>query len=127
MMPDRPYLVMEKYLVLYPDGDLRWIHCLHEDMLKCFRDSIGCDCLEHVALPYGFGCVVDESGKIKSHPQPFNPYASIFYPGTPYGDPLVGPVIFVREGLYEGEWDWVPLQARDLSMIELILGKKVPE
>ena len=118
---------MEKYLVLFPDGSMRWIHCQHEDICSTFRDSIGCDCLEHVKLPFGFGCVVDESGKIKKDPQPINPYASKMYPGFPYGDPLVGPVVFVREGLYEGEWDWVPLTARDLLMIELILGKKVPE
>lgn len=118
---------MEKYLVLYPDGDLRWIHCQHQDILKCFRDSIGCEWLEHVTLPYGFGCVVDECGKIKQDPQPVNPFASLMYPGAPFGDPLVGSVVFVREGLYQGEWDWVPLQERDLHLIELILGKKVPE
>lgn len=124
---NRPYLAMEKFLVLFPDGSMRWIHCQHDQMVTCFRDSIGCTSLEHVTLPFGFGCVVDECGKIKPEPQPLNPYASEFYPGTAYGDPLVGPVVFVREGLYEGEWDWVPLQERDIYLIELILGKKVPQ
>lgn len=123
---NKPYLGLENYLVLYPDGSMRWMHCLHEDICKRFREIIGCDFLEHVTFPFGFGCVVDESGKIKANPQPLNPLASRFYPGTQFGDPLVGPVIFVRVGLYEGEWDWVPLQAKDLSLIELITGKKVP-
>lgn len=122
----KAYLALEKYLVLYPDGDMRWIHCQREDMCKCFRESIGCDTLENVTLPYGFCCVVDESGKMKDPPQPFNELASRFYPGTPYGDPLVGPVVFCRIGLIDGEHDWVPLTAMDLAIIELITGKQVP-
>ena len=79
-----------------------------------------------MTLPYGFGCVVDECGKIKEDPQRVNPYASRMYPGTLFGDPLAGPVIFVRVGLHDGEWDWVPLEERDIHMIELITGKSVP-
>ena len=118
---------MEKYLVLSPDGSMSWIRTPHEKILEAFHEAIGCDCLEHVNLPFGFGCVVDESGKIKANPQPLNPYASVFYPGSLYGDPLVGPVVFVRIGMYHGEPDWQPLTDQQVYMIERILGKQVPQ
>ena len=118
----------EFYLVLDPDGELHWIHVSDRRQLAAaFRNAIGCDWLEHVNLPYGFGCVVDECGKIKLDPQPFNPLASRFYPGTQFGDPLVGPVVFVRIGLVNGESDWVPLQDEDLRIISLMIGKEIPE
>ena len=118
----------EYYLVLETSGDLHWIEVPDRRQLAAsFRKAIGCEWLEHVTLPYGFGCVVDECGKIKSDPQPFNPLASRFYPGTAFGDPLVGPVVFVRIGLVDGESDWVPLQEEDLRRISLMIGKEIPE
>ena len=118
----------EHYLVLEPNGELRWIQVSDRNYLAAaFRKAIGCDLLEHVYLPYGFGCVVDECGKIKLDPQPFNPLASRFYPGTAFGDPLVGPVVFVRIGLVDGESDWVPLEDGDLCRISLMIGKEIPE
>lgn len=117
----------EKYLVLFPDGSFRWIHTQHDQMVSAFKEVIGCDWLENVTLPYGFCCVVDECGKVKENPQRLNPLASRFYPGTAYGDPLVGPVVFCRIGLYNGESDWVELLTQDISLIELITGKKVPQ
>lgn len=120
-MPD-----IDKYLVLYPDGDIRWIHTDRDHMAAAFRDSIGCEWLENVYLPYGFCCIVDECGKIKQNPQPLNPLASRFYPGTFCGDPLVGPVVFAQIGLVDGESDWVPLNDTQLGIIELVTGKQVP-
>lgn len=117
----------ERYLVLDPDGSFRWIETDRQHLGAAFRKAIGCEWLEHVTLPFGFCCVVDECGKIKEDPQPINPLASMFYPGTQYGDPLVGSVVFCRIGLVDGESDWVPLTKRDIAMIELITGKKVPD
>lgn len=117
---------LEKYLVLYPDGSMRWIYTDHKNILSAFHEAIGCEWLEHVSLPYRFGCVVNECGKIKDPAQRINPLASRMYPGTEYGDPLVGPVVFVRIGLVDGEPDWVPLRDQDLQIIELITGKQVP-
>lgn len=118
---------MEEYLVLYPNGYLNWIQTAHSDILEAFHKAIGCNMLEQVTLPYGFCCIVDECGKIKDKPQPLNPLASRMYPGTFYGDPLVGPVIFVRIDLIDGEPDWAPLRDQDLIILELLLGKKVPK
>lgn len=116
----------EKYLVLRPDGSMEWITTAHEQICSAFRSAIGCEWLENVTLPYGFCCVVDECGKIKDKPQLLNPYASMFYPGTLFGDPLVGPVVFCRIGLYQGESDWVPLIPKDLDVIEMVTGLSVP-
>ena len=118
----------DHYLVLYPSGELRWIQITDRRYLAAeFRKAIGCDWLEHVTLPHGFGCVVDECGKIKERPQLFNPLASRFYPGTQFGDPLVGPVVFVRIDLVNGESDWVPLRDEDLARISLMIGEPIPE
>lgn len=115
-----------KFLCLDPDGTFRWIHTTRKRLLDDFYAAIGCDCVEHVRLPFNFGCVVDESGKIKSVPQPVNPYASRLYPGSPYGDPLVGPVIFVRIDLVDGEPDWCPLHSFQIPLLERLLGLEVP-
>ena len=118
---------MEKYLVLNPDGRMKWIHTKHKDICATFRQAIGCEMLENVSLPYGFCCVVDEFGKVRQDPQPVNQLASRFYPGTMFGDPLVGPVVFCRIGLFEGEPDWLPLTKNQLSIVELVTGKRVPD
>lgn len=118
--------MLEAYLVLYPDGSMKWIYTSHDSMCKAFYEAIGCDCLENVYLPYGFCCIVDESGKIKENPQPLNPLASRFYPGSMYGDPLVGPVVFCRIDLVDGESDWCPLLDHQIGIIELITGMTVP-
>lgn len=118
---------MERYLVLHPDGCMNWIQTERSEMCKTFYAAIGCDDLEQVCLPWGFSCIVDGIGKVKADPQPVNPYASRLYPGTCFGDPLVGPVVFVRVGWVDGDRDWVPLFESDLKLIEIITGKKVPE
>ena len=95
--------------------------CPNLDEIRIF-----CDFLENVDLPYSFCCIVDESGKIKEKPQPLNPLASRFYPGSKYGDFLVGPVVFCRIDLVDGEPDWCPLLDHQIGIIELITGKTVP-
>lgn len=118
--------MIERYLVLDPDGSFRWIETTRDKLAASFRAAIGCDWLENVTLPYGFCCVVDECGKIKEPQQPLNPLASLFYPGIQYGDPLVGPVVFCKIGLVDDESDWVPLEPLDLAIIELITGRSIP-
>ena len=115
-----------KFLCLDPDGTCRWIYTNRRQLLDDFHAAIGCDMLEYVQLPFRFGCVVDECGKIKADPQPINPFASRLYPGTPFGDPLVGPVIFVRIDLVDGELDWCPLHIFQIPILEVLLGLEVP-
>ena len=119
---------MERYLVLHPDGSMKWVETERRNLCKTFYDAIGCDDLENVRLwPLNFCCIVDGCGKVKANPQPLNPYASALYLGSYFGDPLVGPVVFVRIELVDGDPDWVPLRAEDLHSIEIVTGLKVPE
>lgn len=118
--------MLESYLVLYPDGHMEWISTEHSQICEAFRKAIGCDWLENVTLPYGFCCVVDEVGKVKQNPQQLNPLASRFYPGTRFGDPLVGPVVFCRIDLVDGESDWCPLLDKHLIYISLVTGLPIP-
>ena len=117
---------VESYLALYPDGSFKWIRTLRSEMMRRFKEIIGCRHVERVSLPFGFCCFVDEVGKMKKPPQPLNSYASRFYPGTFFGDPLVGPVVFFREDVYDGEYDVVPLTKTDVMIIEIVTGLSVP-
>lgn len=38
----------EKYLLLNPDGSMRWITTDRKNMLHNFREAIGCDLIEQV-------------------------------------------------------------------------------
>lgn len=117
----------EHYLVLEPDGELHWIQVTDRKYLAAaFRKAIGTSLLEHVSLPFGFGCVVDDIGKVRQDPKPLNSLASRFYPGTDFGDPLVGPVVFVRIDWIDGEHDWAMLRDEDLARVSLITGKPIP-
>lgn len=117
----------EKYLCLYPDGSMKWIHTHYDRLLDDFRAAIGCERLKNVDLFYGFSSVVDECGKFEADPQSVNYLASALYPGTFSGDPFVGPVIFVSIGLRDGESDLVPLRPDQLAKLELLFGVHFPD
>lgn len=120
-------MAKERYLSLDVDGSFCWIDTDRGIMLDVFHDVIGCDMVEQVHIPLGFCMLVDESGKIKNPPQRVNRLASRLYPGSMFGDPIVGPVIFVRIGLVDGEYDWCPLLDKDLSLLSLFLGVEIPD
>ena len=117
----------EKYLLLNPDGSMRWITTDRKNMLHNFREAIGCDLIEQVIVSFGFYMLVDECGKIKNPQQPINWLASRFYPGSLFGDVINGPVIFTSLSLIDGEYEWSPLTERDLAAISLITGKELPD
>ncbi len=120
------------YLGIRPDGSYSWLTPSSLDTRSAlFRDYIGCSMLEqvHSRIP-GIYFLVDECGKIKSDPQPLNPYVSQLYNGTPFGDPIVGPVVFVGIGLVDGpegilEHDWIPLRLNQISVLSLFLGMEI--
>ena len=118
---------LEKYLRLDPSGELSWITIDRDHFLEGLYEAIGCQWVENVRLLGGFCAIVDEVGKIKDPPQPVNPLASRLYPGTAYGDPLVGPVVFVRIDLVDGESDWCPLLPAQIRMLQAMLGIEIPE
>lgn len=117
----------EKYLRLDPSGDLSWITIDRDHFLEGLHAAIGCEWLENVRLSGGVCAIVDEDGKIKDPPQPVNPLASLLYPGTAFGDPLCGSVIFARIDLVDGESDWCPLLPFQLSMLQSVLGIELPD
>lgn len=117
----------EKYLRLDPSGELSWITIDRYHFLEGLHKAIGCQWVENVRLPGGICAIVDEVGKIKDPPQPVNPLASKLYPGTAYGDPLVGPVVFARIDLVDGESDWCPLLPAQVCMLQSVLGIEIPD
>lgn len=124
---------MSKYLVVYPDGDIHWeeIPDHGHERLDRMHDVIGCSCVEQVRTIFpDISLVIDESGKCKYPPKEHNELASRLYYGYHIGcDDIVGPVILCgldHVGPYH-ELDLVPLNERQLSLLSLVFGKKIPE
>lgn len=130
----------ESHLMIYPSGELRWVEIerkpyewiegegLDHDRL---HELIGCDCLEQVrTVLHNIVLVIDESGKIKSPPQPHYEVASKLYLGYIQGlDDIVGPALVcsLRPVPPYGEMEWSPLSAGDLAYLSLFLGVELPE
>ena len=117
----------EQYWVIHPSGELQLETIPRDQMLDRMHEIIGCDCVEQVyTIVPGVCIVIDESGKIKNPPQPFNPRASSLYNGWLCGrDPIVGPAILVelaRTGPYD-ELDWFPLSPRQLFRVMSVIGE----
>lgn len=112
----------ERYLVIDPDGSLRWILVDPDHILYAFRKAINCDWLENVytVLP-DIVIIVDEVGKVKQNPQRFNPVASRLYGGAPYGDFIHGPAVVAAIHYRDGESDWVPLSVPELIKLQNFL------
>ena len=79
------------------------------------REKIDATMLEFVRIGAMRIMVVDELGKCYDPPRPVNPRASIFYPGTFYGDPIVGDVLIVG---FDGSPDIIGLT--DGQIFELL-------
>lgn len=114
---------MENYMVIDPDGSIRWIEIERSNMLQEFYHAIGCDSLENVRTIFPDIClIVDELGKVKTNPQPHNEVASCFYAGWLHGnDDIVGPAIVAAIHLVDGESDWVPLNELEWDIVETYL------
>jgi len=112
----------ERYLVIYPDGSLKWILTEPDNLCPAFRKAIGCDWLENVyTILQDIVIIVDEVGKVRQNPQKLNPVVSRLYAGTPYGDPIVGPAVVAAIHLRDGESDWVPLTVPELIKLQNFL------
>ena len=72
--------------------------------------------------------MVDECGKIKDPPQALNPLASRFYLGTGFGDPIVGPAVFMALKRVESYWepDVYPLSPDQERQVAAVLGRPLP-
>ena len=102
---------MEKYLVIEPCGEMRWIQTERKQLMQTFYAAIGCDCFETVrTMVPDVILIVDESGKVKTPPQEHNERASQLYRGYMIsGDDIAGPAILASIGPVNGEMDIVPL------------------
>lgn len=131
----------EHYLCVYPNGELRWIPLervvRYDDfydgeeaiLLRDLYPVIGCDCVEQVYTTISrIVMMVDECGRIKDPPQALNPLASRFYAGTQFGDPIVGPAVFMLLRRVEPYWefDCFPLSPADEAAVADILGRPLP-
>lgn len=122
---------MDKYLTIYPSGDLCWVELHTGHFFPGMYNVIGCDCVEMVqTIIPGICIVVDESGRVKYPPQRHNDVASRLYRGWHFGvGDIVGPAIVVAvrpTGPYH-ELDWFPLNAVELAHLSLALGLPIPE
>lgn len=115
----------EKYMVIYPDGSIRWIEVENRQLLPAFYKAIGCDCVENVRTIIPDVClIVDECGKLKNPPQPHNDVASQLYAGWILGsDNIVGPVVVAAIHLVDGESDWVPLSDEEMFRVQNYLSR----
>lgn len=115
-MPDQD---IGRFLVIYPDGKLKWLDTDRKHMCDNFRKAIGCNWLENVytVLP-DIVIIVDEVGKVKQDPQPYNPVASRLYRGSLCGDFIHGPAVVAAIHHYNGESDWVPPSLHELFRLQ---------
>ena len=76
-------------------------------LLEEFRRHLDCENIETVAITSRFGLIVDDEGKIKDPPKPFNAKATSLL-GDFSSDWIAGDAIFFAYGYRNGEPDIVP-------------------
>lgn len=106
------------YLYVKVDGSVSRVEVPNESFNCSVHKLIDCSIYELVRVPGGFYLVVDENGKIYEQPKPVNIKASMLYPGTPHGDPIVGDVLIGRLGKVNGEPDMVGLVDEEFELLE---------
>ena len=106
--------MLEKYILIPADESVKpyYVEIDSERFNDTVHELLDCDYFEPVYCHIGYVLLVDEVGKLKDPPKPVNFRASGFYPGSMYGDPIVGDVIVCTEGMRDGEPDFVPLSLR---------------
>lgn len=62
--------------------------------------------------------VCDEEGLMKTPPKPLNPFGCVLYGTHIHGSPIVGDIVFMREGIVNGEPDLVELTDADIKWIK---------
>ena len=106
------------YIYVKTDGSVSRVEVPHRSFNDTVHKLIDCSIYELVHVPGDFYLVVDEYGKIYEQPKPVNIKASMLYPGTPHGDPIVGDVLIGRLGTVNGEPDMVGLTEEEFGLLE---------
>lgn len=90
---------MNKYYWIPAVGEPKLIES-EESVNKVWHDLMNdpdhhlCFEMVHNRISYDIVLLVDECGKLKSHF--VNKFASLFYPGTPFGDYIAGDVLIAK-------------------------------
>lgn len=79
--------------------------------------SFGDDC-------HSFYFIVDELGKVRNFPKAINLKATSIFPGSKYGDYIVGDVVIGKHGYINGEPDVIGLSQEDIEVLREFLGDK---
>ena len=111
------------YLYVKVDGSVSRVEIPSSNFNAEVHKYIDCSIYELVRVPGNYYLIVDENGKMYDEPKPVNIKASMLYPGTPYGDPIVGDVLIGFLGRVNGEPDMVGLDEADIDMLELFFSK----
>ena len=101
----------------------RWIELDPDDFSTGIHHWIDCSFFEHVYIGNDMLLIVDDNGKMVDPPKPINLRASQFYPGTKFGDPIVGDVIFAMQGIRNGEHDIVPVPELFAELLKYSIGE----
>ena len=104
---------MDKFLLSHTNGTVFALELDRDNLFSEFKKLTDINWVEHVVLSNGLSVLIDVHGKFYDEPLEVNLLASMFYPGTPYGDPIVGPALFCKR-----EWS---CEGYDLVCLILII------
>ena len=129
VLVDNEFTHSDAFLLLKTNGEISRVTIpLGEP--EIFNDKIheliGCQYYELVSIKGDCYFIVDELGKVCKPPKEINRKASLFYPGTNFGDPIVGDVIIAKHGYVNGEPDAVGLDEEDLRYFEDLINSIKP-
>ena len=84
----------DKFILIKTDNSITTVDIEDDKLLdKCY-EFLECEFIEVVSINRTDVLIVDDSGKLKD--KEVNAIASCFYPGTVYGDPIVGHALLCR-------------------------------
>lgn len=100
---------MERYLKIPVEGKPVMIEVDEQHLLEGFRRHLDCESIKTVSITSRFGLIVDEMGKIKDPPKPYNARATSLL-GDWSPDWIAGDAILFAYGMRNGEPDIVPAE-----------------
>lgn len=108
----------DKFILIKTDNSITTVDIEDDKLLDKCHELLECECIEVVSINRTDVLIVDESGKLKD--KEVNAIASCFYPGTDYGDPIVGHALLCRRN--ESELEAIPGHALEtyLSYLQKI-------
>ena len=105
---------METGIVIAPDLSISKRE-FGEPLHKTLGEAVGgwIEVVHPQGLPRPYCLIVDEEGRLKDYPM--NIFGSVLYGYVEHGQPIVGTVVLMKEGLRNGEPDIVGLDMDDIE------------